>query len=327
MNIQIILDAIVPEKAGEKNWKARVPSKEVLGGVYETTLPDCNMTFNDLKNDLQQKTKAVYQQKKIKGTRRKLMPPKTDAFKNCNGRWLEYIFAVYAWNALVDLNQGQNEYVFIYAKLPNNTKAEVPGQEERVALSWTSILDAKHQKRIEYKKSELLDGENTKLEASNPDAVILRLPRDGCVGMPDPCRKIENIGLETQKAIDSVFTACKEKICTLDQLVAFISIKASTRSDRRYQFILEGNSTKGLYATAFSRESPLKVGELMKNKYFAFSLEAAKEADHEALDGLIMFASLFNEAVGSTHAIDALYDCETPTQVVEKIKSICNTYR
>ena len=61
----------------------------------------------------------------------------------------------------------------------------------------------------------------------------------------------------------------------------------------------------------------------MMNKYYAFSLESSKPADHEALDGLIMFASLFNEAVGATRAIDALYDCETPSQVTEKIKLIC----
>lgn len=324
MNSRIVLDAIKPKRESSGKWKAAVPSKEILGCVFETSLPSKESTFLELKRSLQENTRTFYTQKRIPGTRKKLSMPTAGSFNNCNGRWLEYMFAVYAWNALAEINLGTPDTdPYIYVKLPNNATADVPDQEERISVSWTSILDETHLERIERKKADLFEGETSKLEASNPDAVILRLPRDTCSEILSPLSKIENISLETQHKIDSLFSAFTGKIHSLGQIIAFVSIKASTRSDRRYQFIVEGNSTKGLYATAFSRESDLKVGKLMMNKYYAFSLEPSKPADHEALDGLIMFASLFNEAVGATRAIDALFDCETPAQVTEKIKEIC----
>lgn len=324
MNSKIVLDVIKPKQGPDKKWKAMVPSKEVIGCVYETSLPSDQITFLELKKFLQKNTKDFFSKKKIPGTHKKLIAPTAGSFNNCNGRWLEYIFAIYAWNALAEINQANPDIdPYIYIKLPNSTIANAPNHEERISESWTSILDEVHIERIERKKTDLFEDGNSKLEASNPDAMILRLPRDDYSKNFSPYSKIGNISLDTQNEIDSLFSKYVGKVHKLEEIIAFISIKASTRSDRRYQFIVEGNSTKGLYATAFSKESDLKVGKLMMNKYYAFALEPSKPADHEALDGLIMFASLFNEAVGATRAIDALYDCETPSQVTEKIKLIC----
>ena len=38
MNSKIVLDAIKPKQGPDKKWKAMVPSKEVIGCVYETSL-------------------------------------------------------------------------------------------------------------------------------------------------------------------------------------------------------------------------------------------------------------------------------------------------
>ena len=125
MNPNIVLDAIKPKASADKKWTSIVPSKEVIGCVYETSLPDGESTFVELKKQLQQWTKDLFSQKKIKGTRRKLLPPTSGSFNNCNGRWLEYIFAVYAWNAVAEVNQsspGADPY--IYVKLPNNTTTD-----------------------------------------------------------------------------------------------------------------------------------------------------------------------------------------------------------
>lgn len=121
--------------------------------------------------------------------------------------------------------------------------------------------------------------------------------------------------------------------------MAFLSIKTSTRPDRRYQWIVEGNSVKGLIAAAFDDESnDLKLGALMRNKYYAFRLKRKKkktqatetdaenelDADRKALIGLIMFSSLFNEsAIGCVDAIDELYETLTPSVFGERIREIC----
>lgn len=43
MNPNIVLDAIKPKASADKKWRASVPSKEVIGCVYETSLPDENL--------------------------------------------------------------------------------------------------------------------------------------------------------------------------------------------------------------------------------------------------------------------------------------------
>lgn len=165
-------------------------------------------------------------------------------------------------------------------------------------------------------------GKKGKLASSNPDAVILYLPKSACSDSLPPDSQINNISTETQKNLDDLFKQYSKKVSKIGQIVSFISIKTSTRSDRRYQYIIEGNSVKGLYATAFNDDSKLKYAALMDHLYYAFTLQKKKPADHKALDGLIMFASLFNEAVGSARAVDALYDCPTPNDVAKKIKKI-----
>ena len=177
---------------------------------------------------------------------------------------------------------------------------------------------------IEIRKKSLR-AENVKLESSNPDAVILRLQKRACKTEWDPSKPYSAV----KDRVESIFSDCKGLVQTANQLIAFLSVKASTRSDRRYQFIVEGNSTKGLYAAAFDTpNSDLKIGALMRNKYYAFSLEEERKADHRVLDGLIMFASLFNEAaVGHVCAIDEFNNCESPEQVTEVIKRICGHYQ
>lgn len=68
MNSKIVLDAIKPKQGPDKKWKAMVPSKEVIGCVYETSLPSDQITFPELKKFLQKNTKAFFSKKKIPGT-------------------------------------------------------------------------------------------------------------------------------------------------------------------------------------------------------------------------------------------------------------------
>lgn len=57
MNSKIVLDVIKPKQGPDKKWKAMVPSKEVIGCVYETSLPSDQITFLELKKFLQKNTK------------------------------------------------------------------------------------------------------------------------------------------------------------------------------------------------------------------------------------------------------------------------------
>lgn len=91
MNSKIVLDVIKPKQGPDKKWKAMVPSKEVIGCVYETSLPSDQITFLELKKFLQKNTKDFFSKKKIPGTHKKLIAPTAGSFNNCNGRWLELL--------------------------------------------------------------------------------------------------------------------------------------------------------------------------------------------------------------------------------------------
>lgn len=306
------------EKDGKTgNYKASVPAKEMLDYIYEATLPDMSSDFKCLIKDLDEKTKTLYT--KVKLDRKRIKAPTTPALSNCHGVWTEHIFDVVVWNTISEINRKRTDgKYFVYVKLPNRRDAVNGGKEESVF--WTSLLAQTPYSRIMEKKEVL----GAKLESSNPDAVILCLDRGECGKAWDPSIPVKDISKKTQTMIEGIFAQCKGKVKEPEQIVAFLSLKSSTRPDRRYQFILEGNSSKGLYGVAFDRpENKMKLGALMDKKFYAFSLEKGKPADHDALDGLIMFASLFNEAVGATPAIDALYDCETPVAVAERIKEVC----
>lgn len=298
-------------------YKASVPAKEMLDHVYKATLPNVGCTFEVLIKELDEQTRDLY--KKVKYNKKRFLAPTTSALSNCHGVWTEHIFDIVVWNTISELNSARTDGKYlVYVKLPNRRDVADKGDGESVF--WTSLLGEEPYSRIIKKKETL----GAKLESSNPDAVILCLDQGECGKAWDPSKPVNDISKETQAMIEGVFAQCKGKVYAAEQIVAFLSVKSSTRPDRRYQFILEGNSSKGLYGVAFDGlDNVIKLGALMDRKFFAFSLEKRKEPDHAALDGLIMFASLFNEAVGATPAIDALYDCETPAMVVQRIKEIC----
>ena len=305
------------EKDGNE-YKAGVPAKEMLEYVYGDRLPDGDMKFKDIKKTLKEETIAIYEEYINKPLdKRVIRKPVDNSFNNCNGRWTEYVFDVFAWNKLSEINKalGSDE-CFVYVKLPSRSET-----------FWSSLLGEKPKKEIESKEADL--GEiGAKLESSNPDAVILRLKKEECSKSWDPCVPLKDLSLKSQEIINSVYKACEGKVVLAKQLVAFLSVKSSTRADRRYQWIVEGNSTKGLYAVAFRKENRDRtLSAQMRDKFFAFSFDEEKEADKKALSDLIMFASLFNEeAIGITYAIDGLYSCVTPNQVTAKIEEICKKH-
>lgn len=326
----LIKDRIKERKTGNT---ASVPTQEILDLVCGE-LPVQAQTFKNLLKSLDTQTKAIYEEYEnwrvveengVPRDVRPLRPVSDDSLKNCHGRWTEALFHRIVWDALSEINRSSSgdEY-FVYVKLPERRNPTNENPRKKNAKVWTSLLGKEPLDNIETRKKSLR-AQNVKLESSNPDAVILRLQKSKCRTEWDPSKPYSAI----KDKVEAVFSDCKGLVQTADQLVAFLSVKASTRSDRRYQFIVEGNSTKGLYAAAFDTpDCDMKIGALMRNKYYAFSLEKEKKADHQVLDGLIMFASLFNEAaVGYVCAIDEFNNCETPEQVVEVIKRICGHYQ
>lgn len=321
------------ETKGGKN-KASVPAKKMLDLLFGEVLPNPGCSFQDILDALDKGAVELIKKYnaaecgKVASEQRICEEPEQGSFNKCHGDWTEYICDVFTWNVLSELNNGKrdDEECFVYVKLPNRNG----GKTKESKNVWTRLLAQGPQQLIENRRERLKTTENdheVKLESSNPDAVILRIAPNLLPKELDPREGMTNIGIDNQKRLSSAFGKCKGLIKSSDQLVAFLSYKTSTRADRRYQWIVEGNSVKGLIATAFDDfQNPYKLGRLMRNKYFAFDLkgEYAKR-NHEVLDGLIMFSSLFNEsAIGRVFAIDGLYEPTTPAAYGDRIREICS---
>lgn len=324
-------------------YKASVPTDRVLDYAIKNGLDitaTSQLSFSEALQHLDRKTKELYEGYEIwreeqneiarasglPEDTRKVQPVSEGSLNNCHGRWTEAMFDALVWNVLYKYNSRENaEDYYVYVKMPVRQNHPNESAKKKLEKVWTSLLGPIPQENIELRKQSLRRPEGeVKLESSNPDAIILKLKKTDCSEKWNPATLYEDL---TEKP-DKSFKAYKGKVLFDYQLIAFLSVKTSTRSDRRYQFIVEGNSTKGLYAAAFDEpDNERKLGVLMRNKYYAFSLEKEKDADHEVLDGLIMFASLFNEAaVGYVRAIDEFNNCEKPAEVIAAIERILSNY-
>lgn len=322
--------SLITVKKKPSGYSATIPAKKMLDLYFGNNLPNPKQEFKEILNDLDTGARALVdeynaEELKKKESERKECVLGQGSLNRCHGEWSEYICDVTAWNVLCELNasKDEDEECFVYVKLPNSNVSK----KKNV---WTSLLSADPQQLIEERRKRLTRTENAlevKLESSNPDAAILRLSPSRLPGELDPRRKMTNISEENQKTLSSVFGKCKGHIESEGQLVAFLSYKTSTRADRRYQWIVEGNSVKGLIAAAFDNDqNPYKLGVLMQNRYYAFDLDGTSQgSNHEVLDGLIMFSSLFNEsAIGRVSAIDGLYEPITPAAYGDRIREICS---
>ena len=321
-------------RPGENGYTAKVPAKDLLDLLYGENLPDPECSFQKILEALDEGAVALIkkynavERKKDEPDQRICTEPNQGSFNKCHGDWTEYICDVFTWNILSELNKGKgdDEDCFVYVKLPDRNVRKKKESEN----VWTRLLSQRAQQLIEIRRQRLKKAENdyeVKLESSNPDAVILQIAPNLLPEDLDPRECMTNISIENQKRLSDTFKKCKGLIKSVDQLVAFLSYKASTRADRRYQWIVEGNSVKGLIATAFDDgQNPYKLGVLMRDKYFAFDLNGEyAERNHKVLDGLIMFSSLFNEsAIGRVFAIDGLYEPTTPAAYGDRIREICS---
>ncbi len=336
---------------GKDKGRIPVPALDMLDYRYGTDLPCAGNSFEEIIENLDASVCDLYEKyNNLKPEGKPEAPkPSSQALSNCHGTWTEYICDVFAWNELCKLNKYKtdDEECYVYVKLhsrkgksQSNSENDNGDSLDALGASWRHLLSEKVNDRIDRKLKITMgiDADDTqttipsdiKLESSNPDAVILRLKSVDLPKDLDPRKPFSDISKRTQGCIYQVFTQCRGKVERWEQVVAFISVKNSTRPDRRYQWIVEGNSVKALIAAAFGGGANSRsLASLMNNKFYAFRLNKkidADDPDRAALIGLIMFASLFNEAVGLAFAIDDLFGTTTPQDFAEQIAEICQCF-
>ncbi|WP_436323033.1 Cfr10I/Bse634I family restriction endonuclease [Vibrio cidicii] len=195
--------------------------------------------------------------------RNELPLPAQGSFNNCRGRWYEWLFMVYMWNYFVT-----KDSTIRPVPLPNSNH-----------FQFTKLYNKELHGYIADLEEKLLLNHQVRLVTSSPDYVLIDIA-DLPVSDPllsstfDP----ENFSDNVKSYLDELYKIFIGA-CDLNTIRGFISIKTSVRSDRRFQWLHEGNLAKSLYQHLRTRRWDLNAKGI---KFYGFTSEM-KEADKNAL--------------------------------------------
>ena len=339
---------IINTRHYDKNNKliSGIPTLETLDDVYSTALPGRTISFDSFLNALHTKANANLNDANIylASVPEPTISASTDsAFNNCNGKWTEYGVAAYAWNCLAKLNRDARASansaaysVYVYVKLPNRNSAD-NDWTQLLLSNITSVLSAYPARQ----SSRITDTTNSnygrlfELISSNPDSVILKFDNTDALAIwqaknitgIDLYTDITKLDVNTTTKLDSLFDAFKGQVLPSKNLQCFLSIKRSTRPDRRYQWVHEGDHIKTILqwiqvysSTATPPLDSLRYEDL-NGKFFAVSLSKISDADKDALNtGLV--GSIVSPMLEPVWAVDKLMECRTFTDVATRIKEM-----
>ena len=324
---------------------ASVPTAETLEDLYSASLSVPAMTIDDFIGGLQRRAEenAADANMYLKSVgERTVAMPTGSAFNNCNGKWTENGYAVFAWNSLAKINRdnrkaanGSPYTVYIYVKLPNRVSVE---------KDWTQLLDngitsvlstypTAQGNRVPASSSNA--GRRFELISSNPDSVILKFDNTVANQLWQSAG-ITSIGLYTDiscinagiiNALDSLFDIFEGKVLPSKNLQCFLSIKRSTRPDRRYQWVMEGDHVKTIlqwihvYSITNPKMDPDLRYEDLNGKFFAVSLSEISDTDKEAMNtGLV--GSVVSPSLTPVWAVDKVFECKSFDKIDGQIKEM-----
>ncbi|EGQ8307664.1 MULTISPECIES: Cfr10I/Bse634I family restriction endonuclease [Vibrio harveyi group] len=193
----------------------------------------------------------------------KLPHPAQGSFNNCRGRWYEWLFMIYMWNHFVTKGSTIRPL-----PLPNSNHFQFTKLYNNELYGYLADLEDK-----------LLLNHQVRLVTSSPDYVLIDI-KD--LSLPDPLLSStfdpEDFSDDVKSYLDELYKTFIGK-CDLNTIRGFISIKTSVRSDRRFQWLHEGNLAKSLYQHLRTRRWDIDAKGI---KFYGFTSEM-KDADRNAL--------------------------------------------
>ena len=223
------------------------------------------------------------------------------ALSNAHGDWYEWLLAIQAWNYHVE-----NPNSFLIINLPNINQFDV-GQLYIDEL-YNFILDLR-QKVIEASAVSLI--------TSNPDFVIINASN-----ILLPAHFNEKIITINQDSISKIQKAYQDIVgkCDFDDIVGYLAVKTSFRSDRRLQIPHEGSLMKALYTHLQTRKWILLPKGL---KYYAAATVVGAE-DRNALK------TVATHSITSVHnipqaAVDEVFEINSLNQAESVFQQILHS--
>ena len=146
---------------------------------------------------------------------------------NARGEWLEYALKVIFWNSAVEHGNGNT----VIVKLPNAAQLQFRDLYEPRAKAYLDEL-------FQSLKDRGMD-----MQMSNPDFICV-------TGLPEESELPSDLVGANEQSMDMLDAAHERLIgkCNADAIPFVITVKTSTRPDRRYQIVHEANVVKSLVA-------------------------------------------------------------------------------
>ena len=317
------MEQLIAENNARRKPKDNVsiPSEQVLAYVYRDHLPEETDSFESIIESLKDATKETY-------IRHNLKEPSPAAYGNCTGRWDECICAATVWNTFAEINRRKDsEFYYVYVKLP---------EYRNEATRWHSLLVEPIRTVINNFDRDctsplIADSghDGFILFSSNPDAVILKFRKEKIAELGVHYNfeeSVTNLSENNIHMFDNMFNLLGNSVVPSENLVAFLSVKSSLRSDRRYQFVHEGDSTKAtlmFIATrgADSGFAQMRVSEFLNNLFYAIVFDNISQVDYQ-MANIAMSACVSSPLMDPVWTIDKMYECKTVGLITTSILEI-----
>ena len=295
-----------------------IPSDDMAEYVFGGKMPVRNTLFTDALDLIDRETDKLYVEKGF-------TKPTGSAHNNCHGRWSEALFAFFAWNTIADINSKQTDGTrYVYLRLPNRKGASSEWTslllEEKCLASLNDfVLDNTHPIVKKSDHNQLL------LIASNPDSIILKFNDEFIRNLHLPLSvstKFTSITKEGLEKLDTLYTFFRSTVLPSKNLVALLSLKASLRGDRRYQFIREGDNAKSILMYLYTTKADKGLSTaFFSNRFYCFSFESASADDMSVMDAA-MSAYVSSPIIDPVWAVDKLFVCLSLSNVTSAIREI-----
>lgn len=258
--------------------KPQIKRVEAFCEVRKGQIPNINETFRGILDALDNAVKTA------------CPDVKQGALSNCHGDWYEWMIACVAWNFRLTNNKKP-----LALLLPNVSRFDV-----------ASLYVSELHDHISDLRKKVSDTAGVQLITSNPDFVVIN-PEDLHLG--------DSLNTPITEFTESTIAKLQESYkdfqgkCLFNNIIAYLSVKASFRPDRRLQIPHEGSLMKATYIHLQTREWIINPRGL---KYYAAASKVGK-ADRDALK-TVATHSITNVQSLPQAAVDEVFEINTLEQ-------------
>ena len=323
MNCTECIDKEIADSLKEKKKGSTppIPVLPILAAELANGLPTGDTSIKAFLLRLKERTQRIYNYKKHSCPDLQIEVPKN--FNNPNGQWSEALFLITIWNLLADYNKKHPNEQLICINIPDRTNYE---------NEWTTLLDKKC--LISYKNFNLdssnpivasSDHKELILRSSNPDSIVLKLDKSVIKSLKlpfKPTEKISSISCNQLEEFLNIFSSLKNKITPSKNLIAILTEKNSLRSDRRYQFVHEGDNIKSILMYLYIMKSDKGLTtKFFNNRFYAIVFDTITNEDIK-IEDIAMSACVSSPIMEPVWAIDKIYSCLTFSDIESTFKEI-----